>query len=600
MRRSRFVNSLARVLICPCLLVAQSAIAQMPPHLPPAGQLQLQIAQPRVDTTSPVRAAAEFDPPIARAGDKICYRVNVDATESSIVWPDVLPVPPGLRFGADTRGMTTQMQASSFRPLTAFVYEVLASKTGRFTVSNFTVNVSGAPVNIPAATLQVISANAPLPTGLPVPRQVQLELSETNVFLGEPFRARVVLPPGPNNAVEALHDIQLNGDGLMMDKTALRQTIQAVNVDGQIRTAFVCELVVTPIAAGTLKLTAQGFTAGREFTAPIVISGPANLFGGPARYVLLVSDPKEIHVRPLPLDGELPGYTGAIGRFYMDPPQLSTNRLKVGEPVALKVQFHGEGDLSRFAPPMAPRSRDWQIIADPPPSTSFTLIPLTDETLETPAIPFSYFDPVSAKYEDLSIAPIPVTIVGEGLPTELSTVDEAGNAAPPVRISAPATAPGLSVSSLKPLQMRSWFPSLQLLPAITFIALWRWDRRRRFLEAHPEIVRRLRARRALRREKQLLEKAALANDGARYVRHAARAMSIASAPHLAADPRALVASDVLTQLDEPARTGQAGETVKRIFSAADSQFAGTPQVPPDVGGLRAGVQSVLQRLEERL
>ena len=82
-------------------------------------------------------------------------------------------------------------------------------------------------------------------------------------------------------------------------------------------------------------------------------------------------------------------------------------------------------------PPAAPRSRDWQVIADPPPATGFTLIPLTDEAQETPAIPFSYFDPATGKYVDLTIPSLPVTVVGEGLPVELAAFDD--EAKPPRR-----------------------------------------------------------------------------------------------------------------------------------------------------------------------
>ncbi len=252
-----------------------------------------------------------------------------------------------------------------------------------------------------------------------------LETSATNVFLGQPFqRARDAAGGSAANEIEALREIQFNGDGLMTDKTAFRQSIEAVNINGQLKPAFVCEMTVTPIATGPLKFSAQGFTAGREFSGPISIRGQVNLPGGPAKYVLLVSDPVEINVRPLPAEGELPGFTGAIGKFFRDPPQLATNRLRVGEPVQLKIVFHGEGDLTRFVPPAPPRSRDWQIIADPPPATGFTLIPLTDEMHETPAIPFSYFDPATAKYVDLTIPPLPVTVVGEGLPVQLPAFDD--------------------------------------------------------------------------------------------------------------------------------------------------------------------------------
>ncbi len=151
-------------------------------------------------------------------------------------------------------------------------------------------------------------------------------------------------------------------------------------------------------------------------------------------------------MRPLPVEGELPGFTGAIGKFFRDPPRLSTNRLPVGEPLQLKLVFHGEGDLTRFVPPAPPRSRDWQVIADPPPATSFTLIPLTDEARATPAIPFSYFDPGTAKYVDLTIPPQPVTVVGEGLPVELPVFNEEGKPAAPVKLSSLAPAPGRTVS----------------------------------------------------------------------------------------------------------------------------------------------------------
>jgi hypothetical protein len=380
----------------------------------------------------------------------------------------------------------------------------------------------------------------------------------------------------------------------------MHQAIAPTVIDGQLKSAFVSEMLVTPISAGKMTVSAQGFTAGHEFMAPISIQGQVNLAGGPAKYVLLISDPVDLHVRPLPVEGELPGFTGAIGKFFADPPQLSADRMRVGEPVQLRLTFHGEGELSRMAPPVAPTSRDWQIIADPPPATSFTLIPLSDEAQTTPAIPFCYFDPDTGKYVDLSVPAIPVTVVGEGLPVEMTSADDSGKTNAPLRLSALASAPGKSVDSLKPLELRAWFLCLQLAPLAGFLALWQWDRRRRYLEAHPEIVRRNEARRALRRERKQLQKAALAGDAAAFAEHAARAMNIAVAPHYPANPRAMVGGDVLAQLDESSRNGTSGETVKRIFAATDGQFAGRPQALPELPVLQSGVDMVLEQLEERL
>lgn len=577
-------------------LVSSQSSAQTPPVLPPGGLIQLQVQQPEVDVSSPVTATAEFDPSIVHVGQRAFYRVTIDATESSIQWPDQLPAPVTLKFGQKSSGQMTQIQAGKFRPLASFVYEVEASAEGRFTVTNFSVDVSGARVEVPAANLEVVSKNSNTAN----PRRLILEPSATNVFLGQPFHVRVILPPAAANQIEALREIEFQGDGLMVDKTALRQTVEPINLGGQLKVAFVADMVVTPITAGPLKFSAQGFTAGREFTAPISIQGQVSFPAGLPRYVLLVSDPVEITVRPLPTEGELPGFTGAIGKFFYDPPHLNTNRLQVGEPLQLKLTFHGEGDLSRFAPPEAPRSRDWQVIADPPPATSFTLIPLTDDAQQTPAIPFSYFDPETAKYVDLTIPPLPVTVVGQGLPTEMAVDNDEGKSEAQLKLSAMAPNPGKTIGSFRPFQLRAWFLALQLIPAVGFFGLWQWDRRRRYLEAHPEIVRRAQARRALRREKRQLQKAADAGDGMAFVRHATRAMSIAVAPHFPANPQALVGGDVLAQLNRAGQNGQFANTVREIFVVADAQFAVEPQTQMDLLAMRPQVERVLQKLEENL
>ena len=571
------------------------ARAQTSLQISPGGLIQLQTAQPVVDATTPVAATAEFDPPVVRPGDKVFYRVTLDAAEAAIDWPEKIPAPSELKFGASAHGQTTQNLGNKFRSLTAFSYEVRPTVAGNFIITNFTVTVAGVAVEIPAATLGVIAAAS----DLSAPRQLQLETSVTNLFLGEPFRVRVLLPAKNGNEIEALRDLQLNSDGLMIDKTAMRQSIEVTSIGGQLKPAFICEMKVTPISAGRQSFSAQAFTAGREFNGAISIRGQVTIPGGPTKYTLLVSDKITINVRPLPADAPS-GFTGAIGKFFVDPPQLSTNRLHVGEPVHLKIIFHGESDLTRFVPPATPRSRDWQIIADKPPATGFTLIPQTDEAHATPTIPFTFFDPGAEQYFDLTIPALPVKVIGDGLPTQLTAFDRDEKSTIPLKLSDPAPTPGKIATSLKPPQLRATLMCLQMLPLLGLLALWQWDCRRRFLEAHPEIVRRRQARRALRRKKRELEKAFASGDAKAFCEHAANAMSIAVAPHYPANPQALVCADVLAQLEIAERDGNAGTTVRKIFAAADSQFAATNRTSTDSLALKSSVEALLQTLEEKL
>ena len=570
--------------------------AQTSLQILPGGMIQLQTAQAGVDVTTPVTATAAFDPPAVRPGEKTFYRVTVDAPEAAISWPVEIPAPEQLKFGTPAHGQVTQNLGDKFRSLTAFTYEVHPATTGHFTVTNFSVKVAGGAVEIPATVLDVVTENSDQPAA----RQLRFETSATNLFLGQPFRMRVLLPAKNGNEIEALREIQLNGDGLMIDKTATHQSVEVTDVGGQLKPAFLCEMKVTAIAAGERTFSAQAFTAGREFTGAISIRGQVSIPGGPAKYVLLTSDAVTINVRPLPTEDEPPDFTGTIGKFFADSPQLATNTLHVGEPVHLKIIFHGTGDLTRFVPPATPRSRDWQIIADKPPATGFTLIPQTDEAHATPKIPFSYFDPEAEEYFDLTIPSLPVTVLGEGLPTELAALDNEDKSTVPLKLSGFAPAPGKIVASLKPPQQRAILVLVQSLPLLGLLALWQWDRRRRFLEAHPEIIRRRLALRALRREKRALQKAFETGEATAFCQHAAAAMGIATAPHYPANPHALVCADVLAQLDAIERDGSAGDTVRKIFTAADAQFAATKPTQPDCLALKSNVDALLQKLEEKL
>jgi hypothetical protein len=403
-----------------------------------------------------------------------------------------------------------------------------------------------------------------------------------------------------------------------VDKSAAQQSIHPVTVDGRNTPAYVYETSVTPIAAGKLKLSAQGFTAGMNFVGQIVIMGHVTIPGGPPKFVLLDSEPVTINVRPLPPEGELPGFLGAVGNYSCDPPSLATNILKTGEPVQLNVVIRGEKNLSLINPPLPPHAEGWQVFPAersgiiPASATNlagagfkYTLIPLTDAVRATPAIPFSCFDPASGNYVDLTIPSLPVTVLaGEttvAMDTALMISENASYNEKKSGLSGLTLSQGRITGGLVPLQLRGWFPLVQVFPALGFCGLWFWDRRRRFLEQHPEIVRRIEARRALRRELRLLEQAATTNDADNFVRRAINALQIASAPHFPAAPRALVCGDVLQILTAPERAGNAGEIVRRFFAAADAAaFANSIETRTGLLSEKSTLQELLRKLEARL
>jgi hypothetical protein len=379
--------------------------------------------------------------------------------------------------------------------------------------------------------------------------------------------------------------------------------------------AFAYDLMLTPIAVGKLSLFAQGYAVGNRVIGGVIMPGP----GGPLTQWTLVDSPQSVlDVRPLPRGSELPGFTGAVGIYSVDPPELSTNSVAAGEPVRLSVKVRGDGNLARLVPPQPPQQDAWQVFAAPvesiPPQImqaqgfvtfNYTLIPISDRARSTPAIPFSSFDPDLAAYQNLTIPSLPITVTpGTATAAELRAVVQAAklDAEPdkePV-LSGLATAPGLG-GGLLPIQQRVWFPLLHLAPAGALLALWMWDRRRRFNELHPDVVLRRRALRALRRQRKLLYRAARAQDSRTFATTAVNAMKVAVAPYYPAEPTALVGTDVLMMLSDQDRSGPAGETVRQVFSSCDAaRFGMSTTRTPDLLGLRGRIETVLDHLESRL
>jgi hypothetical protein len=608
---------------------ATLTLRAQPPGAPPQDPLMtLMLSQPKIDISAPVTATVAFDPPVVGPGEQAIYRVTFNALEQTIVWPEKLVSPPGLEMRPGAHGEILRIGGPTYAPLTTFNYRVRASGPGDFTVPEFTVQVYGQPVRVPAVRLRVVlSPPAPAQPA----QRILLEIPATNLFVGQAVRAQVLLPGSAAGVVQGLGQVQLSGQGFLVDLGGARQRIEALPSGGAIAPTYIYETTLTPMVAGKLTVFAQGFVAGNRFSGPIIISGMVTLPGGSPQYTLMETAPIELHVRPLPPEGKLPGFTGAIGSFALGPPRLATNEVRVGDVVKLVVTVTncGDGPLARLVAPPAPRVPNWQVFAPnevSPPVTlpqappgslapaenltgvttfNYTLIPLTEQAKATPAIAFSYFDPRRGRFTDLTIPPVPVKVTPGAAPTDLQALRQTGAPAvegePEPVLSGLALTPGRTVASLVPAQQRVWFPLAQLAPAIGFAGLWGWDRRRRYYEQHPELILRRRARRSLRRQRRAVRQAAQAHDAPRFATAAVSAMQVACAPHYPAEPRALVGSDVLALLGATGGNGRAGEVVRRFFTVTDAaRFATAGADAAELLALEPELDRVLQQLEERL
>lgn len=585
--------------------------------------MSLLMSQPKTEIASNVVAVASFDPPFVRPGEAAVYRVSFNALEESIVWPEKLDAPAELGFRAGGRGQILHFNGTNFVPHTTFNYHLRAPRLGAFTAPEFAVTVYGKPVTVPAAQLRVVASP---PASMPLAQALVFEVPETNLYAGQAVKVRVLLGASPAGQLPTLMQVQINGEGVLVDQGAARQQVGPVRRGAGTVAAYIYETVLTPLQTGKLTVFAQGYSAGNRYFGPLTgASGPGPMLNNLPQFTLLDSEPVELQVRPLPRQGELPGFTGAIGSFSLEPPRLAADPLRAGETVKLSVTVRGDGNVGRLAAPLPPQVRDWQVFAatpEPLPPASplalltrqppvaqgsatfvYTLVPLTTAAQATPAIPFSYFDPKREAYVDLTIPAVPVTVQPGEKGADLRVLEQPDQASAESEkepgLSGLAPGPGLAAATLAPVQRRPWFPLVQLAPAAAFVGLWGWDRRRRFLEQHPEVLLRRRARRALRRQWRALRRAARAGDAPRFAEAAVAAMQAACAPHYPAEPRALVGADVLPLLGELA--AGAAEVARRFFTVTDAaRFGPDGADARELLALQPELEKVLQLMERRL
>jgi hypothetical protein len=427
----------------------------------------------------------------------------------------------------------------------------------------------------------------------------------------------LILPlPDDGSHVMAMAQSHITGEFIFAEQFSPGMRQGTVERDGKTFQAFVEEVLITPLRAGPQELIGQA-------TSYVLRRNPSRPDQMESANELIDSDPTPLNVLPLPKDGVLPGFNGAVGNFQIEMPALSTNRVRAGEPLTLTVQIHGDGNLGRLTAPPAPTLPGWQIFPPTDDNLSpnfvqmrgyatfkYTLIPMSDQITETPAIPYSFFDPDKKDYVDLTIPPTPIKVdpapgALAQMPIEAavtnSYIDEfAANEPEPV-LSGLAKSPGSSTRRLTPLQQRAWFWLLQLLPAGALFGLWAVERRRRYLVLHPEVIRKRQARRGLRRQLRLARQAASARDAGGFVLRGTNALREACAPHSAANPGALICADVLQELPESEQHGRPGEAVRTLFKAADAlRFGGSVNDSSALLALQPDLEQVLEELKERL
>ena len=150
--------------------------------------------------------------------------------------------------------------------------------------------------------------------------------------------------------------------------------------------------------------------------------------------VTLKASTHAVEALAVPTSGQPATFTGAVGHFDVKS-SLSATRVQVNEPVTLKVEIEGSGDLDRVDLAGVTSSESWKAyptatvnqptLPDKRPGRKVfeqVLVPLRGGELTVPAVSFTAFDPTLEQYVTRETTPMTVHVEGAAAVASSPTV----------------------------------------------------------------------------------------------------------------------------------------------------------------------------------
>jgi len=382
-------------------------------------------------TVQEVRAAsfsATLEPDTVAVGDTAALKLEFVGSGQIQVSPP--PSLPGLVISGPQQGHSINTVNGRVTETVSVTYFLRPTRTNVFTIPPLRARVAGEEFQSAALRLTAVaptqsaSAQSLALLRLVVPRE-RLYVGENVVVELQLLLDRNVSDPSQFSMPD------FSGNGWFAGQPQQGKPRQ-VQVGSQIMTLIPIQIPLRPLAPGTLTLG--------PVESSVVVQVPAqprrnDPFGGlgigffqrtaPQR-VPLALPAHSVEVLPLPRADVPASFAGAVGHFEMTVTAGPTN-VTVGDPITLRVQVAGTGNLGSIALPEPLVGGDFKTYEpetklDTTDEFGFTgmktieqiVIPENTEVRELPPVEFSYFDPEAGAYRTLAHPAIPLTVMPAG------------------------------------------------------------------------------------------------------------------------------------------------------------------------------------------
>ena len=441
---------------------------------------------------------AQVDRSSVQVGESFTLSIVIDGLAARTA-PTVPPIPNVTPGGVSQRSeFVFENGQNSSKQI--YDYQLIPTQSGDVNIPAIAVQAGGSIFSTQPITVKALPQGATQPAANQ-PVVLRLSVQKTEAYLGEAFPVELQLLWRQGYAISEPRVPPLKAPGFSTSQLVADQQRTSTVLNGVPYQVWVLRTAASAARTGEL-------TLGPGECQLNVGAQPRNIFESfnpqPGRAMALQTEPHTVRVLPLPTQNVPESFNGAVGTYNLTMSAGPTN-LTVGDPITVKVQISGRGQLDALNLPPQPQWRDFKAYAasstanptDPlglSGSKTFeqVIVPENHEIRVLPPIEFSFFDPNTKAYRTLKGPAIPLTIR-----------PSISAAAPPIMTntaSAPVPLPQDDIIHIRarfdpiamvhpPLIQQPWFLGLQIVPLVAWIGLFVARKRKEQLANNPRLRR---------------------------------------------------------------------------------------------------------------
>jgi hypothetical protein len=386
---------------------------------------------------------ASVSPSVVPLNGQFTLEVELRGTNRTDVEPSLPDLGSFSRYIGRNSSTSMQMINGVTTVSVAVQYRYRAIQEGTFEIGPVEVEIGGQVLRTQPITLTVSTAGAAAaggaeaedPSGVgPEDLFIEAEVSKTRVYQNEPIEVNYRLFTRVNVSSYSLVSLG-ESEGFWVEEVPGPQSPpveQRVRGGQPYTTAVVRRVVLFPAGPGTKTIESMSIEANvrvRRQSRSIFddFFGGSSLFGSQMPAVI-VSNPVEVEVLPLPEEGRPRSFTGLVGRLGVSA-SIDRSNVETNDAVTLEVTVEGEGNLGALAAPVIELPVDFESF--PPEVTEsidrsgsrvrgsktyqYVLIPRSPGRKTIPPVEMSYFDAESGLYATSASEPLALEVTGDAV-----------------------------------------------------------------------------------------------------------------------------------------------------------------------------------------